>query len=112
MTWLMYPAAIAVGALAAFSVVEPPPDYVATWATTHVRTVPNGDIAPTPIQRPYQPPEDCIERFAKLPALAERLKVPQTADTEPSVVIEMCDGRKWDVFDILQALLDRMESKL
>jgi len=115
MHWTALTAAILFGAaVTLLTAPEPPPVYEGEWRVSYVRTVPSDQRPVTKIQKPHvvERAEDlCIERFSKLPALTERLKVPETADSEPSVVIEMCDGRKWDVFDILQALLDRMEQK-
>ncbi len=113
-----YIAAILFGALVGWFAQPELPDYEGAWrpVTTYpMRNAPTDGRPVFKIQRPLilDTPEDlCIERFGKLPALAKRLNVPQTRDIDPSVVIEMCDGRKWDVFDILQALLDRMEKKL
>jgi len=53
------------------------------------------------------PDEDPL---AKLPALAKRLEVlPRKPGDPPSFVLCMRDGTQYDLFDIVNALLDRME---
>jgi hypothetical protein len=48
--------------------------------------------------------------FTKLPALAERLGVEPTQGGGPGVVVlRMSDGRCYDLFDLINAMLDRMD---
>ena|SRR5262245_5381278 len=54
----------------------------------------------------FDPPE----RFVKLPALAERLGVkPVDPLTSGNILLTMKDGRNYDVIDIINALLDRLD---
>jgi len=49
--------------------------------------------------------------MAKLPALAARLGVrPRQPDDPPSVIVQTKEG-DYDLFDLINALLDRMERK-
>ena len=59
--------------------------------------------------QPLNQAPPCVDRFPRIPALAERLGVEQAKPSREAVVIEMCDGRAWDIFDIIDALLDRLE---
>lgn len=50
----------------------------------------------------------CVEQFNKLPEVAERLGVkPNTGDG--SIKMTMCDGRTYDAFALINALLDRLD---
>lgn len=50
--------------------------------------------------------------FAKVPALAQRLGVePMTSDSV-SFCVRMKDGTRYDIFDLVNALLDRLETDL
>jgi hypothetical protein len=50
--------------------------------------------------------------YAKLPALAARLGVePMKAEAAPSVSLRVRDGRAYDVFDLINALLDQAMPK-
>ena len=52
----------------------------------------------------------CTDQFKDLPAIAKRLGVaPETV--EGGVVLAMCDGRKYDLFKLMNAFLDRMDKK-
>ena len=48
--------------------------------------------------------------FKKLPALAERLGVKPSESKEASVVLCTADGRKYDLFDLINAVLDKIEA--
>jgi hypothetical protein len=48
--------------------------------------------------------------FAKLPMLAERLGVAPTSESDgPSVYFVVRDGRRYSLFDLANAFLDRMD---
>jgi hypothetical protein len=47
--------------------------------------------------------------FTKLPALAQRLGVEQCGNDTGTVVLILKDGRRWDLFDLINAMLDRMD---
>jgi hypothetical protein len=50
--------------------------------------------------------------FEKLPALAERLGVTPVEIAAPSTVIMMVkDGRKYDLFDLINAFLDKLDNR-
>lgn len=49
--------------------------------------------------------------FARLPALAERLGVvPLAAGFRGSVVLRTQDGTSYDLFDLVDAILDRIDA--
>lgn len=50
----------------------------------------------------------CQEVFPDIPKIAERLHVEPGYGTG-SFVMAMCDGRKYDFFALLNALLDKMD---
>lgn len=50
----------------------------------------------------------CQEVFTDLPKIAERLHV-EPGNGTGSFVIAICDGRKYDVFALLNAFLDKMD---
>jgi predicted RNA-binding Zn ribbon-like protein len=53
---------------------------------------------------------DVPDPFPKLPALAQRLGVePSDGDSTNTVVLRMQDGRCYDLFDLINAMLDRMD---
>lgn len=55
---------------------------------------------------------DQPDPYAKLPALAERLGIqPVQAGASASVVISVKDGRAYDLFDIINALLDHVDKR-
>lgn len=49
-----------------------------------------------------------LDAFAKLPALAKRLGVEPTAESG-GCYVRTRDGSKYDVFDLVNALLDRLD---
>lgn len=50
----------------------------------------------------------CIDHFKDLPKIAERLNVkPNTGGN--TVVLEMCDGTRYDFIALINALLDKMD---
>lgn len=52
----------------------------------------------------------CHEMFTKLSALAERLGIKPAPDgTTPAVGMRMCDGTQYDLFELINAALDRMD---
>ncbi len=54
-----------------------------------------------------------LDPFAKLPALAERLGVSEAAPDAPaSVLLHTGGGQVYDLFDLINAALDRLEGKL
>ena len=56
----------------------------------------------------------CTEVFPELPALAKRLGVPPGAATVPAgaIVMSMCNGDEYDLFALINALLDRIDQRL
>lgn len=49
--------------------------------------------------------------FAELPALAKRLGVePMGDDHAPTYALQVSDGRRYCLFEIMNALLDRMDA--
>lgn len=52
----------------------------------------------------------CVESFPQLPDLAERLGVkPIESSKGGMALLSMCDGRKYDLIQLINALLDKME---
>jgi hypothetical protein len=49
--------------------------------------------------------------FAELPAMADRLGVAPgvSENSGASMILQMCDGRQYDFFKIINAVLDRMD---
>lgn len=53
----------------------------------------------------------CTEQFADLPQLAERLHVaPVQSGKSASVLLSMCDGRGYSLFELINATLDRLDA--
>ncbi len=51
--------------------------------------------------------------WVRLPALAERLGVPEATAPAPgngAVTIRTADGRSYDLFDLINAALDRLDA--
>ncbi len=52
-----------------------------------------------------------LDPLAKLPAIAERLGVePRGSDSLPSLMLRLRDGRMYDAFDLINALLDKIDA--
>lgn len=60
-------------------------------------------LSPDPFAKP--------EPFAKLPALAERLGVKEgSSGKNPDTYFQLTDGRRYSVFDLVNAMLDRIDT--
>jgi hypothetical protein len=51
-----------------------------------------------------------VDPLERLPQIAQRLGVQPCDDHRESVFLRMSDGKKYDVFDLVTALLDRIET--
>lgn len=59
--------------------------------------------------------EGTADPFRKLPALADRLGVPELTDEDRALggltIISTQDNRHYDLFALIEALLDRLETR-
>lgn len=81
-------------------------------ALTQVGRADNFIILPQGASREIVRIPPCIEYFPELPSIAERLHVAPYADGKPSaMVLAMCDGRKYDFMELINALLNRLDQQ-
>ena len=55
---------------------------------------------------------DPPDPFAKLPELAKRLGVKESTSHGSTVTIRTKDGKCYDLFELMNAFLDKMEGKI